>query len=224
MSKALETRPFLAILAEAPDPKAPGYMKIKRSEQDLRKKKDQIFDEAKHEGFQIGYDDGYRAGHKRGRKDGFDAANSEALAMRQAELDAFSDGLQRAVDSVEDAMRRWLVISEEALEEISIEVAQSVLHAELQLDRSAIRQVVKAAMAQVTHSSEARIRLNPMDSEVMRTFQSEILANAPSIRNLEIVVDKAIDGGCVIETDGGTVDARVGSQLEIVRGSLRRAA
>jgi flagellar assembly protein FliH len=216
--------PFISILMDAPDPKAPGYMKIRRSEQDLRKRRQEIFDEAKQEGFQAGYDDGYRAGHNKGRREGFDAANAEALAMRQVELDAFSAGLGRAIDSVEEGLKRWLQLSEAALEEMAIEVAEAILHAELSLDRSAITQIVRAAMAQVTHSSEARIRLNPIDSEIMRMFQTEILANAPSIRNLEIVVDKAIDAGCVIETDGGAVDARVGSQVEMVRGALKKAA
>jgi flagellar biosynthesis/type III secretory pathway protein FliH len=60
----------------------------------------------------------------------------------------------------------------------------------------------------------ARIRVNPFDVESLNASKEDLMALSTSLRSLEIVDDSAILGGCIIETDGGVVDASVDAQLQ----------
>lgn len=199
-------------------------MKLKKREQHLQRIRDEMLEEGRVEGYHSGYDDGYQFGVKNGRQAGFRAANDEAYLQRQEELAQFAVSLTRAVDSVQEAMAIWYEQSERQLEAMAIEIAQKVLHTQLTIDRSVVTEIVKAAMKQVTHAHEARVRVNPFDSDLMRSLKQEILQAAPSVRTLEISDDPSVDAGCIIETQGGLVDARVSSQIDVLKDNYGQAA
>lgn len=223
MSK-VDVQSFLSVLANAPSEKEGAQLRLTRKDQQLKKLRDELLEEGRVEGYHSGYDDGYQFGMKNGRQAGYLAANEEARIQRSEELTRFSASLERAVQSVQDAMAVWYQQSERVLEELAIEIAEKILNAQLTLDRSVVSETVKAAMAQVTHASEARVRVNPFDSELMRSLKQEIMQAAPSVRTLEISDDPTVDAGCIIETQGGLVDARIASQLDVLKDAYGKAA
>ena len=95
---------------------------------------------------------------------------------------------------------------------------------ELKVGRDSIVQQCKNAMAEITHASKARIRCNPADTEAAKRHLDEIRSAAASVREVEIVSDATILGGCAIETDGGLVDATFENKLVIFRNNVREAA
>jgi flagellar assembly protein FliH len=57
------------------------------------------------------------------------------------------------------------------------------------------------------------VRVNPGDLEQIREHREELLSNG-EIKNLRVVEDQRVDrGGVVVETDGGTIDARISTQV-----------
>ena len=57
------------------------------------------------------------------------------------------------------------------------------------------------------------MRVNPGDLERMREHRDELL-NDGEIKNFRIIEDQRVDrGGVVVETDGGTIDARISTQV-----------
>jgi len=64
------------------------------------------------------------------------------------------------------------------------------------------------------------VRVNPADLERMRDHRDELIAIG-DIRNLRVVEDKRVDrGGVVIDSDTGTIDARIRTQLDEARKIL----
>ena len=180
--------------------------------------------EAYKAGFEEGKIDGRKAGIEEGKTLGFQQAFDEAAAKKQAELDALHAEFERTVDKVESAIQDWFLKSEPSLAQLSILIAKRILAQELATNPDAILAMTREAITEVTHATSARIRLNPFDSEILEAHRAEIMSAASSVRQLEIVEDDSIAGGCVIETDGGVVDARVEMKLEEIAESLRRAA
>jgi flagellum-specific ATP synthase len=85
----------------------------------------------------------------------------------------------------------------------------------------ALRQIVTLAVA---HES-AKIRLHPEDEQTVTSVLLEALPDAGAFANFELLLDKGIQpGGCLVETDVGTIDARIDKQLDAIEAELRQAA
>jgi flagellar assembly protein FliH len=55
----------------------------------------------------------------------------------------------------------------------------------------------------------------------VRASREDLIAMVDGIRNIEIVDDRRVDaGGCVIETNGGTIDAKLDTQLNEIGAAL----
>lgn len=85
--------------------------------------------------------------------------------------------------------------------------------------RDALRHLVTLA---VSHDS-AKIRLHPDDEQSIKTALLEVLPDPESTNSFELILDKGIQpGGCLVETDFGTVDARIDQQLDSIEAELRQ--
>lgn len=179
-----------------------------------------------------GYDEGYARGVEIGMAEGHAKAFADAYAASKAEadiqnttiLDNFASDLEQTVASVLSAMEEWTLLTEEKITNIVVDVCRKVLVSELTQSRDSILTIVQAAMREVTLSESARIRINPEDMPALRDRQGEIIAAAQSVRAIEFVEDGSILGGCVIETDGGIVDATIEGKLDRLSEELEDAA
>lgn len=179
-----------------------------------------------------GYDEGYSRGLELGLAEGLQKAHAEAYDKAYAEYTAkndltlldFARDLDLTVASVLKALEDWTQLTEQKLTDIATEIARRVITAELQSSREAIFGIVREAIAEVTHSDSARIRLNPWDAQSMSDQKEHIIAAARSIRTLEFVEDPEISGGCIIETDGGIIDATIDGKLRQLDEELDDAA
>lgn len=179
-----------------------------------------------------GYDEGYSRGLELGLTEGHDRAFTEAYAKALAEANAkneamlaeFSRDLDKTVTAVLNALEDWTEQTEHKITAIVTEIARRVISTELETSRSAVFEIVREAIAEVTHSDSARIRINPWDARSMRDQKASIIAAAKSVRAIEFVEDPEILGGCIIETDGGIIDATIEGKLNQLDNELGEAA
>jgi flagellar assembly protein FliH len=91
--------------------------------------------------------------------------------------------------------------------ELACEVARQVLRHELSVNTKVVLPVVREALGLLTaQNKSAKIRLNPADLKLIdETVRSEF-----SDRSLSLVADPGVArGGCIVESAGSIVDARV---------------
>lgn len=180
--------------------------------------------QAEKEGSRVGYQKGYEEGFAEGQKRGFEEALARHERSHSRELEKFVLAMNELSDAVVHALHQWFVQAEQELGGIAVLMAQRIVAQELKTDPNVILSLVSEALKEVTHSSSARIRLSPFDNETLRKHQAELMALAPSLKSIELVVDSSIQGGCIIDTDGGTIDATVSSKLrELAQGVLEAA-
>lgn len=172
------------------------------------------------EGYRAGYAAGFEAGQERGTRHAHDAAE----ARYADEIGRFVDGLEETGQAMLDAIQRWYGLAEESLAGLALVIAERVIAAELSTSKDAAVSIARDAIAEVTHATEARIRVHPFDSDAVRARASDLLMAAASLRSVEVVDDPAVPGGCVIETDGGVIDATIATKLRTILEATHRAA
>jgi len=183
---------------------------------------------AAEEGYRWGFVRGNKAGFKHGREEGTiigrDESAQEAARLHSQALAEFRKSLTEVVQEIREAIPRFYEAGEIAMTECAMEAVKRVLVADLALGRESALAIVQDALKEVTHSKEARIRLNPLDRAFLELHRSEVVAVASSLREIDFVDDPSITAGCVIETEGGMVDATAETKLELIEEELRRTA
>jgi flagellar assembly protein FliH len=173
-------------------------------------------EEAKQEGYGEGLQEGYEVGLVEGRQ--------EALNEMRQSVQDFREALDRAVGRVEDAMGAWYAAAEESLGSLAAVVAARILARELATEKDAITDLAREALSEVAAADKVRIRVHPFDAAILREHQELVLAGHPTVRGVEIVDDPSLSGGTLVESDAGTVDACIRTQLELAFQALQGRA
>ena len=156
--------------------------------------------------------DARKHGHGEGFQAGRDAADREMNDMLVT---------MRGLLEMARAERHKLIAdAEPELVRLALGIAERVLHQQVALDRGVVIEMAKTAISRLIERDSVTVRVNPADLERMREHRDELIAIG-DIKNLRVVEDKRVDrGGVVVETDAGTIDARIGTQLEEARKVL----
>ena len=105
-----------------------------------------------------------------------------------------------------------------------LDIARQVIRTEVGQNPEIVQNVVRNAIRRVTDKSQVRIRVSVGDAGTVREMRDDLLAVLDGLQNLEIVDDRRVGpGGCVIETQAGTIDAKIETQLAEVARALKVA-
>ncbi len=100
-------------------------------------------------------------------------------------------------------------------------IASKIIKDKLDNDQEVVIRNVKAAFKELTDKEFIRIRVHNSDHDKLQEFKPQLIDSFHEIRKLEIVVDESVDvGGCIIETNEGTIDATVKKQMKKLHGLI----
>jgi len=152
--------------------------------------------------------------------DGRTAGMAEGKAAAERQMDDMLTTMRNIVDMARAERRKVIETAEPELVRLAMDIAERVIHQQIALDPNVVLEMTKAAIARLLDKDTVTVRVNPADLERVRSHRDEILAIG-DLKNLRIQEDQRVDhGGVVIETDGGTIDARVGTQVKEARRIL----
>ena len=182
---------------------------------DAKEEAELIRDDAKREGYAKGFEEGYKVGHENGEKNAKDelketinAANKKAQKTIQDAKNATVEYFTRAED---DIAKILLMAIDKILPQHFIDVPKDILP------------VVREAIQYVRDQKEVKVHVEPDSYDLVLVARGELqllLTDGTAI--LEIVSDDALKpGDCVIDTPNGGVDARLSTQMEIVKDAIK---
>jgi flagellar assembly protein FliH len=178
---------------------------------------ERIREQARREGYQRGYDDGYH--------DGAREAQQRADAELQHTIETLRAHLQQVIQGVHAQHEAYLKHAEAQMLDLALEVARKVVREELKLQPAHVLAIVRDTLRRVQGFGRLRIRVNPLDVDLLRQNRPSLLQVVDGVEGIEIVEDRRVDqGGCVIETEQGVYDARIRTQLGEIERVLREAA
>mgnify|MGYP000902493050 CR=1 FL=1 len=167
------------------------------------------------------------------------AARKEAEEIRaQAKADGYEEGLRTAQQEIESDRQAAFQQSRELLEEahhtkikmfeeceadiirMIMAIAKKVIATELSLNPNIIAGVIREAINFLDQPENLTVYVNPTDLEkVLEIMNLEISGyngDSPRMRPDESVSN----GGCILESEAGTVDARMETRIEGVQTAL----
>jgi flagellar assembly protein FliH len=164
----------------------------------------------------------FESGRERGRQEGRQAEHeAQAAAHAAAEQERARQGAH-LIESFTQERDRFLHEVEHEVVKLALAVAARILRREAQMDPLLLTGAVRVALGQLSGSTQARLRVPPAELGLW----SEAIALLPNlaVKPTVLVGEGMRLGDCVIETELGTVDLGIRSQLgEIERGFFDRA-
>ncbi|VAX31414.1 Flagellar assembly protein FliH [hydrothermal vent metagenome] len=155
-------------------------------------------------------------------KEAHDKGHAEGF--KQGELDAREE-FQSCLESAEDIIRElsefrkkmYSKVEREMIEMV-ISLVKKVIHFELSTREDSIQEMIRLAVQSVLDKETMTIKINPVDKEHAENFRPELQHLFGEIKNIFFETSTSIDrGGCIIETNFGTVDAQMdqlGEQID----------
>ena len=144
-------------------------------------------------------------------------------AGRAEAAEHIADGIATLADLIESAraQRREIVDgAEPELLKLAMAIAERIVHREIEIDPEIVTSMVRVGLARLSGREKVTIRVNPGDVATMREHRETLLSNS-DVESLRVVEDQRVDrGGVVIETESGTIDAKIGTQLREARRVL----
>ncbi|MGA7835179.1 MAG: FliH/SctL family protein [Acidimicrobiales bacterium] len=158
-----------------------------------------------------GYEDGYADGQARAALEA-DRRGEEQSARVNAALASLTDAVEKAQRL--DGERRREIQSSAA--ELAFTLLEELFGRELALSTNPGRDAITRALA-LDHGTEpATVRLNPRDIEVLGEF-----SDLEHGRTLTVLADPSVEtGGALVEIGRSTLDGRLRTAIERVRGVL----
>jgi flagellar biosynthesis/type III secretory pathway protein FliH len=161
-------------------------------------------------------------------------AHAEAIerAARETAVVAAADARRSAEEAAEAKMAaRWIALRTEESQRlerdagrvlgVAVALAERLLGASLRLDADRIADIARAAIAEARGARRVVIEAHPADADALRTH---LAALAPAALAIDVRADEALARGDLrLQTDIGTIDAKLAPRLERLAAALRDA-
>jgi len=154
-------------------------------------------------------DEGYKAGHQ----EGVDTAEhdmEEMLATMRGLIDMARVERHKIVEGAENEIVK-----------LAMGIAERVLHKAVEVDREVVVAIAKAAISDLVNRESITVRVNPIDLERMKQHRDSMLTLGET-KHMRVIEDQRVDpGGVIVETEAGTHDAKISTQVEEAKRVLR---
>ena len=162
-------------------------------------------------------------------QEGFHQGQTEAHAAVEAELRAEWAGRQEALRAELDAIAADIAVAREKLWQcqesemvaLALDIARQVIKTEVTQNPAVVHAVLANALRRITDKDNVRVRVSVADAPRVKEARQDLMETVDGLRFIEIVEDRRVgDGGCMIETNAGTIDAKIETQVAEVARAL----
>lgn len=189
-----------------------GPPRLEMSEPEARRTADRMLQQAQERSLTVERE-AYEKGFAQGEKAGMELANKKAEALLQRYQASLAEFARLRGDI--------LLRIEKDVVRLAVAIAKKIVHREVHADPEIILTMTRIALTRIGEKSMVTIHLNPADFKFVLDNKSR-LGTASELAGITLVEDGAVSrGGCLIDTEMGSIDARVDEQLrEIEHGLL----
>ena len=149
--------------------------------------------------------DGFNVGYQEGREEAI-KENAQLLMETTNALNKLHAAFPVAVKQNEDKLIK-----------LALEISREVIQDELAMKPEIVLKNVERAIGKVSDLEKVLIKVNPLDLDMILPKQEFFKKLLPDVQDFVITGHYSIErGGCTIETNSGTIDAQVSTQLAVV--------
>ena len=154
------------------------------------------------------------ATQKKAFTEGFDAGREAGYKEGKAEVTRLIERVHAMLERTMDKREEILAETEQQIVDLVLLMTRKVVKVISENQRNVVTSNIIHALRKVKGRADVILRVNLADVGLTSEHTKDFLAAAENIKNITVVEDLTVDaGGCIIETDFGSVDARIASQL-----------
>jgi flagellar assembly protein FliH len=156
-----------------------------------------------------------------GKQAAIQAASNTLRARLDQELASVLAALAQGVQAIEQSRHAWQQHWEQHAVKLAAAIAERLCRRELARQPEITLAWVREALELASGSSRITVRLNPADHDTLGQQIEPIKRQLAGLGTVEVVADPAItSGGCRIDTDFGSLDQQLESQLARITEEL----
>jgi flagellar assembly protein fliH len=161
-------------------------------------------------------------------------AREEAQTIKEsAAKEGYQAGLEQAsedISEVKNAITAFLSAKQEVFEyiapdilEISVDIAKKIIKREIQQDPSLIlNNILEILKGLSKEETKITLRVNPQQVALLKTELPELMSTAGLDAKVLVVPDEELmEGGCMVTTTNGVIDATIETQLSVISEALK---
>ncbi len=161
-------------------------------------------------------------------------AREEADAIKEAAAkEGYNAGLEAAkfdIESIKTSIAEFMNAKQEVYNsiapdilEISLDIAKKIIKKELSEDPQVLLENIKDIMKGLSkEETKITLKVNPTQAAILKQNVPEVVSSLGLEAKIIVVSDENVmEGGCVVTTTNGVIDATVESQLAVISEVLK---
>ncbi|MGE5352064.1 MAG: FliH/SctL family protein [Acidobacteriota bacterium] len=130
-----------------------------------------------------------------------------------------TEEFNRILSAIESNLSEYEQSFDKIVTEVAVAIAEKIVRHEIQKE-SIINSTLRESVKKILGANEVIIKINPQDFQSLHSEQEGILLEE-SFSKIKFEQDEKIEpGGCVVETDIGSVDSRILTQITEIKKHL----
>ena len=183
--------------------------------EDTRKDAEKLLEKVQKDG----YDKGYKEGKEKGINDGKKKIEKDlANVVKEA-----NEKAQKTIQDAKEQTSEYFIRAEDDIAKVVMMAIEKILPQHFLDMPQVILPIVREAINHVRDQKEIKVHVEPYSYDLILMARSEfqsMLSDGNAI--IEIVSDDALKpGDCVIETPNGGVDARLSTQIGLMKNAIK---
>ena len=191
----------------------------KNSDADAKKAFAEAQEKGYDEGHAAGLKDGYDEGLKTGREDGEKAVREELKEI----IDTANAKAEKTLQDAKENTAEYFIRAEDDVVKVVMMAIEKILPQHFLDVPQVVLPVVRDAIQRVRDQKEVKIHVEPNSYDLVLMARNEfqsMLTDGAAI--LEVISDDTLKpGDVIIETPNGGVDARLLTQIELMKGAIQ---
>ncbi len=158
----------------------------------------------------------------KGAKDeGFEKGSKEGYKSGKAEVDRLINKIHIMISGLADKRIDIINESEKLIIELVLNLTKKVIRTISENEKTVIVDTVIKALSKIKNRTDVYLRVNFDDVELTTNHMKTFLSKFEKVKSIQIIEDSQVDrGGCIVETDYGSIDARITTQLREIEDKL----
>jgi flagellar assembly protein FliH len=158
---------------------------------------------------------------KKGYSDGQQQIEQMVEKKLAEQLATLLPALGATIQDIQHAKQAWLTHWEQRAVRLATAIAERVIRRELEHKPEITIGLVRESLELAAGSSKVRVVLSPNDYETLKPQAEALIRDMTGLGACELAADAAVTpGGCRVETDFGTIDQQIETQLKRIEEEL----
>lgn len=145
----------------------------------------------------------------------------------KARQEGFNAGMEVWAGKIQELEQEIQKVHEDLVQmviPVALKAAKKIVGREIELSKTAIVDIVAANLKAVAHHQVIKIYVSPQDFEAVEKSKEGLKTIFEKLDSLSVIAKEEVeDGGCIIETEGGIINAQLDNLWRIMENAFSSA-